>query len=262
MIKVLVRVQAELTTSDQADANARVVDVKLSGGSAQTSGGTGTFGSGFFLEYLKGGRQTIGGLISTGEGPDDAWEDTTLVTVDGVKIKAWHASVTGITIIVLSSLIGLICCIVSYRKRKAIAAGARRASEVIVRTSVKVRRSISRKFTKAPDIYPAEIPDEPINVKRLTRNRRQQNFLHDLFSSHEDHLKPDKALPSDRSTNHNNGIGLANTSKIAPVNYDDHEENPYGNPLTVKTPINIGSKENIGIGHGENNFAYQDTNLQ
>ena len=51
--------------------------------------------------------------------PTKPWWDFTLATIDEeTKIKAWHATVAGIIIIVVLSLLGLICLIVSWRKRK------------------------------------------------------------------------------------------------------------------------------------------------
>ena len=51
--------------------------------------------------------------------PDEPWwGDTTLFTVGDVEITAWHATTAGIIIIVLSVIVGLICCYISWRKRK------------------------------------------------------------------------------------------------------------------------------------------------
>ena len=125
-----------------------LIDLKISSGNA-TNSGTGQFGDKVYVQSLP---PSSGGVIRNWDGetvPDSPWWNTTLITVNDVRVRAWHATTIGIVLIVLFSLIGLTCLIISWRKRRQIVATARRASEAIRRASVSARESIKRRFSKA-----------------------------------------------------------------------------------------------------------------
>jgi len=71
------------------------------------------------------------------------------------------------TALIVAIAVGVaICMLVSWWKRRAIAAGARRASAVVVRASVKLRRSISQRLGHAP--MEEDAPDVNVDVHKIT----------------------------------------------------------------------------------------------
>ena len=64
-----------------------------------------------------------------------------MLTVGDVKITTGHLTLTGIVLIVVGSIIAIACCIIAYRKRKALAEGARVASAYVRRASETLRSS-------------------------------------------------------------------------------------------------------------------------
>ena len=64
---------------------------------------------------------------------DKSWVDKELFTIGDYEVTAEDAVISSAVVIVLIIIASLICLFISWRKRHAIADGARRASTFIVR---------------------------------------------------------------------------------------------------------------------------------
>jgi hypothetical protein len=60
--------------------------------------------------------------------PDGPWYDKELFNIGGTSITAGDAAIGSGVLIIIIIVVVLICLFISYRKRKEIAAGARRLS--------------------------------------------------------------------------------------------------------------------------------------
>lgn len=67
--------------------------------------------------------------------PDEPWLNKELFKIGNLKITTAVLGTTAIVLIVIGGIVFLIMSIIAYRKRKAIAAGARRASDYVRRAS-------------------------------------------------------------------------------------------------------------------------------
>jgi hypothetical protein len=67
--------------------------------------------------------------------PDEPWLNKELFTIGNLKITTAVLGTTAIVLIVIGGIVFLIMSIIAYRKRKAIASGARRASDYVRRAS-------------------------------------------------------------------------------------------------------------------------------
>ena len=110
------------------------------------------------------------------EGP---WYDKELFTIWGAKFTAKEVGgISGglLAVIIITVLVCLYC---SWRKREAIAEGARRASTFISAMGTSIRRSI---IGGPQNAYEGEsVQPSP---RDLTRDPNQRNFLKDLFAFH------------------------------------------------------------------------------
>jgi len=107
------------------------------------------------------------------------WVETTAFSVSDYNFTYKHIIMTTIIIIVVAVIVGLICMYISWRNRKAIAAGARRASQAIVRASVRLRASI----TGNP--VPPEDDGPPPDPNALGGDKNEKKFLKDMFDDQE-----------------------------------------------------------------------------
>lgn len=67
--------------------------------------------------------------------PDVPWLNTELFAIGNLKVTTAVLGTTAIVLIVIGGIVFLIMSIIAYRKRKAIASGARRASDYVRRAS-------------------------------------------------------------------------------------------------------------------------------
>lgn len=67
--------------------------------------------------------------------PDTPWLNTELFKIGNLKITTAVLGTTAIVLIVIGGIVFLCMSIIAYRKRKAIASGARRASDYVRRAS-------------------------------------------------------------------------------------------------------------------------------
>jgi len=91
----------------------------------------------------------------------DPWYDDSLFTIADFDFTLGDALLTTLTIIVLSAIGFGISSYIAWKKRKAIAAGARRMSQSIVRASVRIRQSIYGKQNKIGNVDGASSDDDP-----------------------------------------------------------------------------------------------------
>lgn len=100
--------------------------------------------------------------------PDGPWVDKELFCVGDNCVTAGDAVIgTGVLIVIILIVVA-ICAFISWRKRKEIAAGARRLSSYAVRASQKLRASMAGK-------RPEETgdPNEKVNPKDITGDKNQ-----------------------------------------------------------------------------------------
>ena len=102
--------------------------------------------------------------------PNGPWIDRELFKIGNITITNKDVVVsTGVTLAIALGVVST-CSYISWRNRKAIAAGARRASEYVRNSVKKIRQS----FSGAP-------PDEnPRRVSDVIPGKQQQNFFKDL----------------------------------------------------------------------------------
>lgn len=88
------------------------------------------------------------------------WYDETLFSVGGVEITKKEALIGTAGIVAIIVVVVLVCCFISWRKRKQIAAGVRRASTFIKRQSLKLRNSL---YGKPVEKKQEELPKGEVN---------------------------------------------------------------------------------------------------
>ena len=109
---------------------------------------------------------------------DEPWYDRKLFTIADFEVTSGDvAKGSGAFLVFIGVIVG-ICMAITYRKRHKIAVEIHRLSTVI-RASLKGRPV--QEF--APD-------NEVINVKKITKNKRQREFLNDLFAEQDKEESP------------------------------------------------------------------------
>ena len=74
---------------------------------------------------------------------DEPWYNKELFKIGSVAVTTGDLTIGSIVLIVIAAIVFLVMSIIAWRKRKAIAEGARRASDYVRRASQNLRRSIS-----------------------------------------------------------------------------------------------------------------------
>jgi len=77
--------------------------------------------------------------------PEGKWFDRKAFTIGDFEVTFFGLAVGAGGLAAIIIIMSLICCFISYRKRHAIADGARRASSVVRRGSERIRQSFSGK---------------------------------------------------------------------------------------------------------------------
>jgi len=77
--------------------------------------------------------------------PEGKWFDRKAFTIGDFEVTFFGLAVGAGGLAAIIIVMSLICCFISYRKRHAIADGARRASSAVRRGSEKIRQSFSGK---------------------------------------------------------------------------------------------------------------------
>ena len=108
---------------------------------------------------------------------DESWIDKELFTIGGVEVTAKDAVISSTVILVIIIIASLICLFISWRKRHAIANGARRASTFIVRQSQIIRNTIKANLGRPVE----EIPDIEVDPNKIGRSKHEKEFLKDMF---------------------------------------------------------------------------------
>lgn len=123
--------------------------------------------------------------------PEGPWVDKELFCVGDACVTAGDAVIGTATLIIIILVVVAICMFISYRKRKEIAAGARRLSSYAVRASQKLRASMAGK-------RPEETgdPNFKANPKDITKDKKEQAMLGDMFA----HQDGAKALAEDEES--------------------------------------------------------------
>jgi len=73
----------------------------------------------------------------------EAWHDKTLFKIGDFNVTTGTITATGGVLIAIGVIVFAICSYISWKKRKEIASGARRASDYVRRASTALRASIS-----------------------------------------------------------------------------------------------------------------------
>ena len=108
---------------------------------------------------------------------NQSWTDKELFSIGDFTVTAQDAVISSTVIVILIVIGSLICLYISWRKRHAIADGARRASTFIVRQSQILRNTIKSKMGQ-----PTEAADAtPVDPNKIGRSRNEKEFLKDMF---------------------------------------------------------------------------------
>ena len=111
-----------------------------------------------------------------------AWYDEELFKVGDLKVTPKEAIGLSGGVIAAIAIGSAVCLYISWRKREAIAEGARRLSTVISRSATYIRRTI----VGHPRDADGNFIDEEVDPATLTNDRRQVSFLRSMFAFHND----------------------------------------------------------------------------
>ena len=110
---------------------------------------------------------------------DKPWIDEEAFTIGDLSVTNQDLVVTSSSTFIIIGIVCAVLAFISYRKRKAIATEARRASQFLGRLSVRVTHNIRKSFAgRVQDENDKN--DDGMHIPRGV-NRRQKNFLTDLF---------------------------------------------------------------------------------
>ena len=123
----------------------------------------------------------------------EPWYDKNLFKIGDFDFTLGEAAISSGTIIVLSFIGFAIFSYISWRKRKAIAAGAVAVRASFRKSSASMRASFRKSFAGGG---PKKIESDGtreifaiVSPKDLTNDANQQNFLRDMFQEQNEHIK-------------------------------------------------------------------------